>query len=131
MNAPSTVQEFIERLRSLPIGMPIPKPKGSEEFKIKRWTISRSGPGEDALVYTIPSRQAGKKPSTKNIRISEWKAAFERLQVNGKITTKWVNERIPRCASGGCTFTTIGGILCKLKLAEYERPGVYARRTQS
>jgi hypothetical protein len=73
----------------------------------------------------VPNNKNPKQPRTKYVRVSEWIASFECLMATGAFRKAWLTKHIPRCASGGCTFTTIGGIFEHFGLAKYEEPGVY------
>jgi len=119
---------IIERIKSdIRPGTIIPKPQSAREYRVVGWGQSR---GEDALVYSIPTRSSGRKPSTKRIKISDFQAAYDVLVKTGGFTHSWFEENLPDCAKdGSCNFTTIGGIFELLGEAQYGHRGAYRRAT--
>lgn len=119
---------ILERIKSdVRPGTVIPKPQSALEYRVVGWGQSR---GEDALVYSIPTRSSGGKPSTKRIKISDFQAAYDVLVKTGKFTHNWFEENLPDCAKdGNCNFTTIGGIFELLGEAQYGHRGAYRRAT--
>jgi len=119
---------ILERIKSdVRPGTVIPKPQSAREYRVVGWGQSR---GEDALVYSIPTRSSGGKASTKPIKISDFQAAYDVLVKTGKFTHNWFEENLPDCAKdGNCNFTTIGGIFELLGEAQYGHRGAYRRAT--
>jgi len=117
---------IIERIKSdVRPGTIIPKPQSAREYRVVGWGQSR---GEDALVYSIPTRLSRTKPSKKRIKISDFKAAYDVLVKTGEFTYSWFEDTLPDCAKdGSCNFTTIGGIFELLGEAQYGERGVYRR----
>lgn len=116
--------QIIERIRSeIRIGMSIPKPISDRNYQVIGWGKSR---GEDALIYSIPSRSHDRKQSTKRLRLYDLKLAYEVLLNTGEFSRQWFNKNLPDCArDGGCNFTSIGGIFEMLGEAEYADRGIY------
>ena len=83
---------------------------------------------QEALLYLIPNHKNPPRPSEKGITVAELTASYERLIDEGEITRAWFDEYLTRCSrEGGCSFTSIGGILSLLCVARYAERGVYRR----
>jgi hypothetical protein len=94
---------------------------------IEVWSRRKSR-GEDALVYSIPTKKPGRKPNRKQIVKSDWVKAAKRLTIAGEFTCEWFKQCMPVCHNDGyCNFTSIGGIFQRLNYAIYERQGVYRK----
>ncbi len=101
----------------------IPKPFAQEKYIVKGWGRRR---GEKALIYYIPNKKNPDCPHQKGVNVSEWRAAYKRLVVAGKLTTSWFKENLSDCyKAGSCNFTTVGGIFEILGLARYVKRGRY------
>jgi len=62
----------------------------------------------------------------KTITAGELLGARNILIQDGQFTLQWYKTNFPREAGNKpCNFTTIGGLFVLLRLARYERPGVY------
>jgi hypothetical protein len=87
----------------------IPKPEAqSGDYIVEElWGESR---GEDALVYSIPSRTPGARRNRKRVRKSEWVQAAKHLTAAGDFRHSWFKQFMPECYNDGtCNFTAIGG----------------------
>ena len=116
---------IVQTLQGLPPGTVIPKPEAQGDFTVKGWG-KRSG--ETALIYFIPNHNDPHKPHQKGITVGEWEQAYRQLLTTGEFTREWFNAQMPRCSmEGGCNFTTIGGILSLIGLADYSNRGVYRK----
>jgi len=83
---------------------------------------------EIALIYLIPNNKNPANPYQKGITESEFGKSYSRLMETGTFSHQWFKEHLLRCAGeGSCNFTTIGGIFEKLRLAKYEKPGLYKK----
>jgi hypothetical protein len=118
------MDSILPKLRRLSPGTVIPKPEAHGEFKVKGWG---KRDGETALIYLIPNHKAFQKPYEKGITAGEWEQAHCQLLTTGELTREWFNVHMLRCAKESCNFTTIGGILSLLGLAEYGGRGVYRK----
>ncbi|WP_251862256.1 hypothetical protein [Clostridium sp. Marseille-Q2269] len=88
------------------VGMKIQKPtKETEVLKIM----------EDGFYYRIG------KANQKKVTYEEIEEAIKEINKNGVLTRKWYKQRFPKISKDNpCNFTTIGGLLVKIQLAEYE-----------
>ena len=99
-------ETFLLILNNIEPGTVIPKPEAESTFYVKGWGNRR---GEKALVYFIPNHNNASKPYEKGITLSEWKKAFERLEIKGEFSKEWFKREMAECAKeGSCNFTTIG-----------------------
>jgi hypothetical protein len=104
-------------------GTEIPKPDAHGAFRLKGSGVRRE---ERAVIYTIPNHRDPSRPYEKGITASELEKAHEELVKSGQLTHAWFKSHLPGCArEGRCNFTTIGGLLKLLRLAEYVERGVY------
>lgn len=114
---------LIEGIKLLKQGTVIPKPDATAEFKIKGWGVRR---GEQALIYSIPNHRSPTKNLEKGITVSEFELCYVEIMSSKLLTRAWFNSNLSRCAKeGSCNFTTIGGILQLLGLAQYAGRGSY------
>ena len=105
-------EQVIEALRKFPPGTTIPKPSGTDEFKIKGWGKRRK---QTAMVYRIPNRKRPSKPTEKGVTIAEWEQAYRQLLADGELTKRWLDSNIPGLNDGGgCNFITVGGMFTLL-----------------
>ena len=112
--------------RKVPPGTTIPKPQSKKVYLVIGWKNNRQG--EDVLEYSIPTKSGTGKRSRKTIPSSVFEAAHETLCSKGQITKDWFANTFPKVdASGGCNFTTLGGIFEILKLVKRTSRGVYRR----
>ena len=117
---------ILSRIRiEIPDGTVLPKPKTSQPYYTKGWGRRR---GEPALVYFIPNRGNPKNPYEKGITETEFKLAYNKLNISGEFKRKWFNQVLAECAKeGSCNFTTIGDVLELLEEASYSSPGIYKK----
>lgn len=119
---------LIDRILSeIKPGTEIPKPAARAPFRFKGEGHRR---GERALVYTIPNHNPSHRPYEKGVNASELECAYRERIDSGRLTRKWFNQQLSKCArEGPCNFTTIGGLFELLGEAEYAKRGVYRRRS--
>lgn len=116
---------FDQLIRLIPPGTAIPKPAAKGNFIVKGVGIRR---GEEAIVYFIPNNKSPEKPYEKGITKTEFETALAELNLNGEISRKWFSDTFPRSnKEGPCNFTTLGGFLILLNLAQYCGSGLYKR----
>jgi hypothetical protein len=77
--------------------------------------------GEAALVYRIPNRISGARPSEKGITKSEFEQAYSQLVTAGRFTRKWFNSTLDSAAAAPCNFMAVGGVFVMLGIANYKR----------
>ncbi|MCG6258646.1 hypothetical protein, partial [Vibrio furnissii] len=105
------------------VGLVIPKPEAKADFVIKGIGRRR---GEEALIYRIPSHSEKAPFYEKGVTLSEFQLAYSHLRESGYLTRTWFNNNLSACAKeGACNFTTIGGVLCILGVAEYVSKATY------
>jgi hypothetical protein len=76
---------------------------------------------EAALVYRIPSRTLGARPSEKGITKAEFEKAYSQLVAEGRFTRKWFNANFVAATSEPCNFLAMGGVFVMLGIADYKR----------
>lgn len=110
----------------VPAGTAIPKPDTREPHRVKGWGQRRN---EGALIYQMPNKKDPGRPHEKGITVSEWRAAWARLDKAGELSRLWFVEYLPACNNeGACNFTTVGGVFVLLGIARHER-GRYVRQS--
>ena len=106
-------------------GTVIPKPLTDAEHRVIGWGIRR---GERALFYSIPNHKNPERPYAKAVTESVWQQAYEQLKSTGKFGYSWFISAMPECFKiGACNFTTIGGIVMLLGIAERSASGIYRK----
>ena len=108
------IRKMIINLTSTHAGQEIPKPEAKETFVLKGMG---SRIGEEAVIYTIPSRTHERR-FEKGIIISEFEQTYSQFKATGELSRQWFDEHLLACAKeGSCNFTTIGGFFQLLALA--------------
>ncbi len=121
--------DIVQEIKTkIPAGSIIPKPDNRDDFIVKGWGKRR---GEEALIYYIPNHNNPDKPYEKGINVSEWQKVYRRISTGEDFVKEWFSRNLPACATeGDCNFTTIGGVLQKLGIVDYER-GQYISRKRN
>jgi hypothetical protein len=87
---PEVVMESFDtvlaRIRALPPGTMIPKPRSDQSSSIDGWGTRR---GQDALVYRMPNHRNPARPHGKGVTISGFRDAFGILDGSGQFTRAW------------------------------------------
>ena len=119
------IKVIIQKIKEIPIGTVIPKPKAKSDFLICDWGTRR---GKEALIYSIPNHKNPSKPIKKGVNVDEFNLAFNQLMLYGNFNREWFDDKLKKCSNeGGCNFTTIGGIFVLLGLASYSSPASYIK----
>ena len=107
------------RLKQLKPGAAIPKPRSGRPYRVKGWFVRD---GEEWLAYSV---------ADKSIPVEWIRQSFAQLVTTGELRTRWFRSTFYEGRDrGGCNFTTVGGLFCKVNLAEYAGPGLYVRKAE-